>query len=383
MTEIKKLSPFLQQAWEKAGFADLTPIQEKAIPLLLEGKDVIGQSPTGTGKTLAYLLPILERLDPSIKQLQAVILASSHELVMQITEEIQKWTAGSEYKGASFIGGANIKRQVEKLKKPPQIAAGTPGRIHELIKMKKMKMHQVKTIIIDEGDQLLVPAHLPTVQQIIKSTLSERQMALFSATLPEATETAAKELMKDPVVVRAEDAPKSQAEHIYFVCEQRDKLSMLERVVRANPVKTLAFMRDIGNLTVASEKLEYDRIPAGVLHSDSGKQDREAALKGFRSGKHSLLLATDVAARGLDIKELQQVIHADFPADMDQYVHRSGRTGRLGSEGTGLVVSLVTEREERELKKYARELGVELQKKLIYHGEIMSEEERANFGKRR
>ncbi|MFY4776395.1 DEAD/DEAH box helicase [Metabacillus sp. RGM 3146] len=385
MIQIEHLSPFLKTNWEKSGFSLFTSIQEQAIPQILEKKDVIAQSPTGTGKTLAYLLPVLDKLDPEIKQIQAVILASSHELVMQILEEIQKWTEGSELKGASFIGGANLKRQLEKLKKNPQIAVGTPGRIHELIKMKKMKMHQVKTVVIDEGDQLLVPAHIQTVKQIIKSTLSERQVLLFSATLPEETEQAARELMKDPEIIKVDqmDSKQLQAEHMYVVCEQREKLAMLEKIVRANPVKTLAFIKDIGNLTVASEKLEYDRIPVGVLHSDSGKQEREAALKGFRSGKHSLLLATDLAARGLDIKELQQVIHADFPSDIEQYIHRSGRTGRLGSESNGTVISIVTEREERELKKFARELKLTLGKKTIYHGKIMSEEERSSYGKRK
>lgn len=374
---IQELQPFIQKVWEKEQFSILTQVQAAAIPYILDGKDVIAESPTGTGKTLAYLLPVLNKINPENKNIQTVILASSQELVMQIFQEVQKWSEGSGIRSASFIGGANVKRQLEKLKKNPQIIAGTPGRLLELIKQKKIKMHEVKTVVLDEGDQLLTHEHLSTVQSIVRSTLADRQVALFSATLPPYVEKEAKELMVDAEVIKVKKDETIQAgnvEHIYFIAEQREKLKLLEKVSRLPDVKALVFIRDIGNLTVASEKLAFSGIDTAILHSDLNKDKRKNALKDFRTGKVNMLLATDVAARGLDIKGVSHVVHLDFPKDLEQYVHRSGRTGRFGADGT--VISLVNEREERELKKYCRELKVEAERRVFFKGDIVRPEER-------
>lgn len=374
---IQELQPFIQKVWEKEQFSILTQVQAAAIPYILDGKDVIAESPTGTGKTLAYLLPVLNKINPENKNIQTVILASSQELVMQIFQEVQKWSEGSGIRSASFIGGANVKRQLEKLKKNPQIITGTPGRLLELIKQKKIKMHEVKTVVLDEGDQLLTYEHLSTVQSIVRSTLADRQVALFSATLPPYVEKEAKELMVDAEVIKVKKDETIQAgnvEHIYFIAEQREKLKLLEKVSRLPDVKALVFIRDIGNLTVASEKLAFSGIDTAILHSDLSKDKRKNALKNFRTGKVNMLLATDVAARGLDIKGVSHVVHLDFPKDLEQYVHRSGRTGRFGADGT--VISLVNEREERELKKYCRELKVEAERRVFFKGDIVRPEER-------
>lgn len=374
MTEqiITRLRPSIQQVWEKAGFVRPTSIQSYAIPAILDKKDIIAQSPTGTGKTLAYLLPVLHAIDSEKLYVQAVILASSQELVMQILSEIQKWSEGSGIRSASFIGGANMKRQLEKLKKHPHIVAGTPGRILELIKQKKLKMHEVKTVVLDEGDQLLVPEHTDTIKQIIKSTLSDRQVVLFSATLPEHTVKLAQELTDGAEMISVEKDETIEAakvEHIYFQSEARDKIKLLEKISRLPSVKALVFVKDIGNLTVLSEKLAYKEIKTSVLHSDLNKMERQKSLRLFRQEKTPMLLATDVAARGLDIQGITHVVHFDFPKDLNQYVHRSGRTGRFGAAGT--VISLVTEREEREIKKYARELGISLEIKRFHSGNIV------------
>ncbi|TKC16301.1 DEAD/DEAH box helicase [Robertmurraya kyonggiensis] len=372
-----EMKPFIQAVWEKEQFGQPTQVQTSAIPLILEGKDVLAESPTGTGKTLAYLLPVLNKIDPDKKSIQVVILASSQELVMQILQEVQKWSEGSGIRSASFIGGANVKRQLEKLKKNPQIIAGTPGRLFELIKQKKVKMHEVKTIVLDEGDQLLTHEHLPTVQNIIRSALADRQVVLFSATLSKYVEKEAKDLMKDPEVIRIEKDETIQAgkvEHIYFIAEQREKLKLLEKVSRLPEAKALVFIKDIGNLTVAGEKLAFNGIETALLHSDLNKDKRKNALKDFRTGKVNMLLATDVAARGLDIKGVTHVVHLDFPQDIEQYVHRSGRTGRFGADGT--VISLVTEREERELKKFCRELNISVERKVFFKGDIVSPDAR-------
>jgi superfamily II DNA/RNA helicase len=368
---LQELEPFIQSNWSKAEFMNPTAIQVKAVPQILEGKDVIAESPTGTGKTLAYVLPLLNKIDVNRKAAQVVILAPSRELVMQIFDEVKKWSEGSGLTSASFIGGANVKRQVDKLKKSPQIILGTPGRISELIKMKKLKMHEVKTIVLDEGDQLLIPEHKKTIQDIVKTTLNERQVVLFSATLNESTESKARDLMKkDPEIIKVgkEEVPTGKVDHVYLVCEQREKTLILEKLVKNIPMKALGFVKDIGNLSVLGEKLDYKGVDVHLLHSDTKKEEREAALKSLRTEKQGLLLATDVAARGLDIAELTHVIHYDLPSTSSQYVHRSGRTGRQGASGT--VVSIVTEREERELKKLAKELNITVTKNELYRGEL-------------
>lgn len=373
---INSLKPFLQEVWQKSGFQTITAVQGAAIPAILEGKDVIAESPTGTGKTLAYLLPLLDKIDPNSPALQAVVLASSQELVMQIFQEYQKWSEGSGVRGTSIIGGANLKRQLEKLKKRPHVIFATPGRLLELIKQKKVKMHEVKMIVLDEGDQLLIPEHLSSVQQLVKSAMRSCQVVLFSATLREQAEKLAKELTKEPQIIRIakdEAASTGTVEHIYFLGERRDKIKLLEKIARLENSKSLAFINDIGELQVFKEKLNFKELNVGILNSEMKKLDRQAALKAFRDGKVKMLIATDVAARGLDIQGITHVVHIDFPKDLPQYVHRSGRTGRMGANG--IVISLVTEREERELKKYCRELNVSLHKRIFYKGKIAEEQE--------
>ena len=380
---LTNLQPFLQEAWQKSGFQEPTSIQDSAIPLILEGKDVIAESPTGTGKTLAYLLPLLHKIDLNSPSLQAVVLASSQELVMQVYQEFQKWSEGSGIRGTSIIGGANLKRQLEKLKKRPQVIFATPGRLLELIKQKKVKMHEVKMIVLDEGDQLLIPEHLQTVQLIVKSTMNDRQVILFSATMKQVTEKLAKEMAHEPEVLRIEKdemASSGEVEHIYFLSEPRDKIKLLEKIARLEKSKSLAFINDIGEIQVFKEKLLFKELSIGILHSDMKKLERQAALKDFRDGKMKMLIATDIAARGLDIQGVSHVVQIDFPKDITQYVHRAGRTGRMGASGT--VISLVTEREERELKRFCRELDIPLHKRVFYQGKIANEEQRRQKFKR-
>ncbi|CAM3912378.1 DEAD/DEAH box helicase [Mesobacillus zeae] len=375
---INDLKPFIHAAWSKAGFAAPTSVQAEAMPLILEGRNVIAESPTGTGKTLAYLLPVLAKIDTAKRNSQAVILASSQELVMQILSEVQKWSEGSGITSTSLIGGANLKRQLEKLKKSPQVIIGTPGRTYELIKQKKLKMHEVRMVVLDEGDQLLVAEHRGTVESIVKSTLaSHRQTMLFSATLPNHTEQAAKELMEEPEIIRIKKDDTFQSadvEHGYFFRDPREKIKVLEKMYRLDSAKVLVFMKDIGNMQVASEKLQYNGTPVRVLHSDLTKQQRQTNLKQFREGGTEMLLVTDIAARGLDIKGVTHVVHYDFPRNLEQYIHRSGRTGRFGAEGT--VLSIVNERELRDLKKYCKEIGKVPEEKDFYKGSIINAEER-------
>ncbi len=360
---------FIKENWETSGFTKPTAVQEQTAELIMEGKDVIAESPTGTGKTLAYALPVLERIEPEQKPTQAATLAPSRELVMQIFQVIQDWKSGSELRAASIIGGANVKKQVEKLKKHPHIIVGTPGRVSELIKMKKLKMHEVKTIVLDEADQLILPEHRETMKQIIKTTLKDRQLLCFSATLKQETEQVLREMTQEPEVLKVErsqhDAGK--VKHQYLVCDQRDKVKLLQKLSRLQGMQALVFVRDIGNLSVYAEKLAYHHVDLGILHSEAKKMERAKILAAFENGEFPLLLATDIAARGLDIENLPYVIHADIP-DEDGYIHRSGRTGRAGKEGK--VISLVTPMEESKLKKMAKRLGLTLQQVVYAKGQL-------------
>ncbi|MFN2747788.1 MULTISPECIES: DEAD/DEAH box helicase [Bacillus] len=367
---LNKAKPFIQENWKAAGFHEPTNVQKTTAAPILEGRDVIAESPTGTGKTLAYVLPLLEKLEADQKHVQAVILAPSRELVMQIFDVITEWKKGSDIRAASLIGGANIKKQQEKLKKHPHIIAGTPGRVFELIKMKKLKMHEVKTIVLDETDHLLTPEHRGTIANIIKSTLRDRQILCFSATLKQDAERELRDMTKDAELFRIKRTSEESAKvkHQFLVCDQRDKIKMLQKFSRFSGFQALVFVKDIGNLNVYAEKLKFHHVDVGVLHSEAKKIERAKILEAFEAGEFPLLLATDIAARGIDIQDLPFVIHADLPNE-DGYIHRSGRTGRAGNEGT--VISLVNRVEEERLKKLAKKLGIDLQRIVYERGRII------------
>ncbi|HHW37567.1 MAG TPA: DEAD/DEAH box helicase [Bacillales bacterium] len=380
MELLNTMKPFLQEAWQKAGFEQPTGIQQKTIPTISEGADIIAESPTGTGKTLAYLLPILHNIDPDKKEIQAVILSPTRELAMQIHQVIQTFTLNSGIVSGAFIGGVDLKRQLDRLKKNPMIIVGTPGRINELLDKKKMKMHEVKTVVVDEVDQMVAQKLTYDVKMVIQSTLRDRQVLFFSATISEEVKDFAKKVMIDPTFIQVERGQNNAVDHIYFVSDRRDKVEVLRRIYRMNEsMKALIFINDSFHIDELAAKFKYKKIPIGVLHSAANKKERAGAIQQFRSGKLSLLLATDIAARGMDIQGLTHVIHLDMPEKMEQYIHRSGRTGRMGAKGT--VISLVTPTEEKTLLKYGKELGVAMTKKELYGGEIVDDRPNSNSRK--
>ncbi|MDA1477172.1 DEAD/DEAH box helicase [Bacillus changyiensis] len=367
---LNKVQPFIKTNWEATGFQQPTAVQHHTAEPILEGRDIIAESPTGTGKTLAYVLPLLEKLKPDQKHVQAVIIAPSRELVMQIFDVIVEWKKGSDLRAASLIGGVNIKKQQEKLKKHPHIIVGTPGRVFELIKIKKLKMHEVKTIVLDETDHLLTPEHRGTIQGIIKSTLRDRQLLCFSATLRKEVEQELNDLTNEAELVRIKrtNEESTKVKHQFLVCDQRDKIKILQKFSRLEGMHALVFVKDIGNLTVYAEKLNYHHVDVGVLHSEAKKMERAKILQAFEAGEFPLLLATDIAARGIDIQDLPYVIHADLPNE-EGYIHRSGRTGRAGNEGT--VISLVNHGEAERLAKLAKKLDIHLQPIVYERGKVI------------
>ncbi|TDQ42823.1 DEAD/DEAH box helicase [Aureibacillus halotolerans] len=377
---VGKSPSFIQNAWNEAHFTQFTHIQDQAIPRIEEGKDILAQAPAGSGKTLAYVLPILHGIQSDRPQAQAVILASSHELVMQILDVVQTWSKNSDIRAASFIGGTNVKRQLDKLKKKPHIIVGTPGRVHELIQLKKLKMHEVKTIVLDEGDQLLTKEHVPTVKAIVSSTLADRQVVLFSATLAEAAIAQAQTLMKEPSVLSVKhEALKPQNEYIYFAAERRDYIDVVRKLAQLKGIRAIVFLHQIGDVDMFKQKLSFKGIPCDALHSEADKQERAKAIQQLRSGKSALLLTTDVAARGIDIPDLTHVIQVGLPKDKEQYIHRAGRTGRVGANA-GTVVSIVNEYDVPRLKKLTAPLGQEPTRKQWWKGEIKDVEEGRTTG---
>ncbi len=367
------LNTNLIEGLKKQNIEQPTAIQVQAIPLALQNKDVIGQSQTGSGKTLAYLLPIFQKVDSGKREMQAFILAPTHELAMQIDKQIKTLAENSEIpvKSIAIIGQVNIERQIEKLREKPHIIVGSTGRILELIKRRKINAQTVKTIVIDEGDRLLDENNIGVVKDIIKTTMRDRQLMLFSATVNERTLTIAKDLMKEPEVIKvqAQQMLNPQVEHIYLVTEQRDKLEVLRKLIAAEkPERGIVFINKSDEVEITTSKLKYHQINAFGIFGSADKEDRKKALEGFRNGKIQLLVASDIAARGLDIEDVTHIFNLDMPEDPQDYLHRAGRTGRVGKFGT--VISIVTLREVELIKKYQNTFKIKIEEKEVYKGAI-------------
>jgi superfamily II DNA/RNA helicase len=368
------LEPRLIEGLKKQGITEPTGIQANTIQPALENKDIIGQSPTGSGKTLAFLLPIFQRIDAGKREMQAMILAPTHELVIQIEKEARLLAENSGFPVTSIaiIGEVNITRQIEKLREKPNIIVGSAGRVLELIKRKKINAQTVRTIVIDEGDRMLDEHNLATVKDVIKTTLRDRQLMLFSATISEKTLKTAGELMKDPQVIRIEDEGKisPNISHMYMVSEQRDKIEILRKLVASiKPERAIVFINKSEELQQVTSKLQYHHLNAYDISGGASKEDRKKAMEGFRKGDIQLLVASDIAARGLDIKGVTHIFNLDLPEDSKGYLHRVGRTGRVEESGT--AISIVTENQVQFIKRCEKELKIKIVEKIITRGMIM------------
>lgn len=370
MSFLNLLNEDLQKKWT---FPSVMPIQNQMIPALLEGKDVVAESPTGTGKTLAYLLPIFQKVDVTKKATQALIVAPSQELCMQIVDVIRSWINGTDITVVPLIGGANPQRQIEKLKKKPTIAVGTPGRLNELVKEKKLKLHELTTIVLDEGDQLLSRDYRVIVKSFIDGADNNRQVAVVSATITDEIELVANRMLNDPVRLQVKVDETllggSKVVHSFVKLQQRDKTEFLRKFSHISGVRALAFVNNLDQVLMKKSKLEFRNAPIVALHSEMKKDERKASLDAFRKGEARILIATDIAARGLDIAGLTHVIHVDVPYTKEQYVHRSGRTGRAGADGE--VVTLLAYHEEQAYYKRMRELSLKPIEKILSNGQLI------------
>ncbi|MDF2821043.1 MAG: box helicase domain protein [Clostridiales bacterium] len=374
MIKFENLSTTILDALKKENITEPTQIQAMVIPKILENKDLIVQSETGSGKTLAYLLPLFEKLQEQKKEMQVLILVPTHELAIQVQRQIERLSQNSDFKlnSTTIMGNVNIKRQVEKLREKPQIIVGSTGRILELIKMKKLSAHTIKTIVVDEADKMMDKDNIEGVKAVIKCTLKERQILLFSASISKETIDKANEIMKEPEVIKAANNTSipTQIEHIFFVTERRDKLEVLRKVaVSLNPKKALVFINQIDEIELATKKLKFHSLNAEFIHGKNDKIDRKKVMDNFKAGKLQLLVASDLAARGIHVDDITCIFNLSMPEDPMDYLHRVGRTGRNGK--AGLAVSIVTEREISLIKKYEKTFKIKIICKDMSRGNII------------
>lgn len=372
MNELKKfakmgLSNNILSALKAKGFEEPTPIQEMTIPLLLKGKeDLVGQAQTGTGKTAAFGIPILERLNGGNGPIEALILTPTRELALQVADEINSLKGNKNLIILPVYGGQNIGIQIKNLKKGNvNIIAGTPGRIIDHIQRGTLDLSYLKFMILDEADEMLNMGFIEDVEKILNKTPKEKQVLLFSATMPEEIISMAKNYMKDYRTLKVrENITVDLTEQIYFEVNERDKLEALCRILDIeNEFYGIIFCRtklDVDNISGKLDERGYD---AQALHGDISQPQREKVLGKFRKRQLSVLVATDVAARGIDVLDLTHVINFSLPQDPESYVHRIGRTGRAGREGT--AITFVTPEEYRRLLYIMRIAKTDIRKKAI------------------
>lgn len=325
------------------GITAPTPIQEKAIPVLLQGKDIVAQAQTGTGKTFAFLLPILEKIDPATPEVQALIVTPTRELALQITTEVKKLITRLEGVNVLAIyGGQDVEQQMKKLKRNKQIVIATPGRLLDHLRRGTIELSHVSMLVLDEADQMLHMGFLPEVEDILGNTSPDRQTMLFSATMPEQIRSLAKRFLRNPEDIQVKGTRITLTDIKQLVVETTDRAkqaTLRSLIDQYNPFLAIIFCRTKRRASTLNEALLSYGYNSEELHGDLSQAKREQVMKRFREAKLQFLVATDVVARGLDVEGVTHVFNYDIPHDVESYIHRIGRTGRAG--GTGLAITLV------------------------------------------
>lgn len=361
-----------QTRWTESGFSEPSLIQEKVFEPLQAKETVVGISPTGSGKTLAYLLPSLLQVTAGEGN-QLLILTSSQELGIQVTDVARVWAKDLGLKVQPLIGGANTKRQIEKLKEKPEVIVGTPGRVLEMIKQKKVKAHLLKSVILDEADQLLQAGAIAFVQGILRFTQEDVQYSFFSATADVALPAIESIVTKELTVIDVTDLnPKNTGvNHYYLNVSKRQIVDTLRRLSHLADFQGFVFFNQLSDLGSAEEKLHFNQVPVASLASDQSKEIRKMALDRFREKKIRQLLTTDLASRGLDVEKVPYVINVEVPMTKESYLHRGGRIGRMGAEGT--IVTIVQDHTVRDLKRMTKEMDIELTEVYLHGGKLTLE----------
>ena len=339
------------QAINELGYSEPTPIQTSLIPIMLSGADVIGQAQTGTGKTAAFALPILHNFTPQ-RHIQALILAPTRELALQVADSMTVYGKYLDVRVLAVYGGQPYGPQISRLNRGVDVVVGTPGRLLDLIERKALNIKHVRTLVLDEADEMLNMGFMEDVEKILAETPAERQTALFSATLPPRIRSLANRFMRDPqsVNIKRETLTLASTEQRYYLVHEADKTNALTRLFEVEPIKSaLIFARTRAETATLANELVVRGIPAEAIHGDLDQSAGERVLGRFRANQLKVLVATDVAARGLDIHDISHVFNYHLPDDAEVYVHRIGRTGRAGR--TGVAITLVSPREKRRLRE--------------------------------
>ena len=349
------LRPELVQAVTALGYVEPTPIQAGMIPLMLTGVDVIGQAQTGTGKTAAFAFPILHKLETGQRAPQALVMAPTRELALQVAEAMTSFGQFCRVKVLAVYGGAPYIKQINELKRGVDVVVGTPGRLIDLINRNVLDLSQIRTVVLDEADEMLSMGFVEDIETILASTPVERQTALFSATMPTPIRRLADKYMRDPqsVTIKREQMTVEAIEQRYYLVNEHEKTAALTRLFEMEEISSaLIFARTRAGTGELANALSTRGFPSEVLNGDLNQDARERTLGRFRAGQIKVLVATDVAARGLDIDNISHVFNYDLPDDAEVYVHRVGRTARAGK--TGIAISLATPFEKRRIKDIER-----------------------------
>ncbi len=376
------LSPLLLKAIEELGFEKPTPIQEKTIPLILnDSTDIVALAQTGTGKTAAFGLPVIQQINVGINTTQMLVLCPTRELCLQITSDLKNF---SKYIGTINIvpvyGGASINEQIKLLEKGAQVVVATPGRAVDLINRKKLKLSHVKWLILDEADEMLSMGFKDDLDTILSGTPAEKQTLLFSATMPKEIAAIARKYMNQPVEVSVGKTNQGadNVSHEYFMVHARDRYEALKRIADVNPnIYGIVFCRTRAETKEVADNLIRDGYNADALHGDLSQEMRDIVMNRFRNRRLQILVATDVAARGLDVNDLTHVINYNLPDDPEVYIHRSGRTGRAGKKG--ISISIIHLKEKGKLKDIERMLNKKFEIKPVPTGRDICEKQLFNL----
>ena len=370
MTTFEELgvSPELRKAVEELGFERPMAVQEKVIPLLLNGdNDVVALAQTGSGKTAAFGLPVLQRINPEINRPQALILSPTRELCLQIAADLADFLKYMpDIKVLPVYGGSSIESQIRSLRKGVQVIVATPGRLIDLIKRGEVKLADVHTVILDEADEMLNMGFVESIDEILEHVPKERKMLMFSATMPDEIARIARKYMHSPqeIVIGSRNQGAENVRHIYYMVNARDKYLALKRIADDNPnIYAIIFCRTRRDTQEIADKLIADGYNADALHGDLSQQQRDIVMRKFRDRVITLLVATDVAARGLDVDDLTHVINYGLPDDTAVYTHRSGRTGRAGK--TGVSIAIIHSREKGKLREIEKKIGKKFERKEV------------------
>jgi ATP-dependent RNA helicase RhlE len=367
------LSALLKSNLSKHGFVQPTPIQELAIEPALAGRDLVATAQTGTGKTLAFVLPIIHHISAQAGHsgvnaqagIRAVILTPTRELAIQISEVFAKMAAGSGVRAAVAVGGLSERVQLQAIRKGAQVLIATPGRLFDFLGRKLVNLSQVRTLVLDEADRMLDMGFLPTVTKIMAAMPSDRQTLLFSATIQSSVQHLVKNHVRNAVRVEAGDTTQPIAKialHLYEV-EQDCKLGLLENMLRKEPGSFLVFARTKHGADKLSKKLARGGVNAAVIHGNRSQSQRTHALRGFQEGDYRVLVATDVAARGIHVEGISHVVNYDLPQVPEDFIHRVGRTGRAGASGT--ASTFATRSERSQIAQIERKLDSKLMRRAL------------------